>query len=44
MQESEVKECDIFNECENRLIGSKNEIKNVERMKEIVIDAVGLEC
>lgn len=29
-------------EQNNRLIGNKNEIMNVERMKEIVIDAVGL--
>lgn len=41
MQESDIKEYVCCNAFQHRIIGNKNEIKDEERMKQIVIDAVG---
>ena len=42
MQESDIKEWERCQFSMRRIIGSKNEIKDEARMKQIVIDAVGI--
>lgn len=42
MQECEMKECGLLRRMNSRIIGNDNEIKDEERMKKIVVDAVVL--